>query len=95
MSPRSNPSKTLWCKHIPPPIETLLRVSSSPQKGPGAPDCACRLLLAAALTFCRVWGGIFSHLPKTGPWSLVVRRSSLVRRACSSSETMRKVPVWG
>lgn len=47
------------------------------------------------LTFCRVCGGIFSHLPKTGPWSLVVRRSSLERRACSSSDTIRNVPVWG
>ncbi|KPP63903.1 abhydrolase domain-containing protein 2-A-like, partial [Scleropages formosus] len=32
--------------------------------------------------------------PNTGPWSFTVSLSSLDLRACSSSDTIRKVPVW-
>lgn len=44
-------------------------------------------------TFCTVWSRSFWHGPNTGPWSFTVRCSSLERRVCSSSETVRKVPV--
>lgn len=49
---------------------------------------------ASHLTFCRVCGGSSVHWPKTGPWSLVVSRSSWARSSCSSSGTMRKLPTW-
>lgn len=45
------------------------------------------------LTFCKVCGGSWLHRPKTGPWSLVVSRSSWARSCCSSSGTSRKVPA--
>lgn len=44
-------------------------------------------------TFCTVWQGSLWHGPNTGPWSFTVKCSSLERMACSSSETIRNVPV--
>ena len=46
-------------------------------------------------TFCAVWSGSLGQGPNTGPWSFTVRCSSFDRRACSSSDTIRKVPVCG
>lgn len=43
-------------------------------------------------TFWAVWSGSLAQGPNTGPWSFTVSLSSLARKACSSSDTMRKFP---
>lgn len=63
-----------------------------PTSRPLAASLACPGPAPGPLTFCKVCGGSPLHCPKTGPWSLVVSRSSWARSCCSSSGTSRKVP---